>query len=80
MQLWPRFVTASPDVDVNESVLRQAERVLAEGRSAEDVLVPLKDRGANAIASIRALQRLLGASVADAQQLVRERQAWREMR
>jgi hypothetical protein len=54
--------------------------MLAEGGSTDDILAFSKDRGADAIGSIRALQRLLGVSVAEAQQLLRDSDVWREMR
>lgn len=65
---------------VSEAVLREAQAMLATGRSVEEVLAYLKGEGANAIASIRALQRLLGVTVPEAQQILHDSETWREMR
>jgi hypothetical protein len=65
--------------NVSGVTLEQAQRMLAEGRSVEQVLAFLKSQGANAIASIRALQQLLGIDVPEAQRLLHESDVWREM-
>jgi hypothetical protein len=54
--------------------------MLAGGGSNDDVLAYLKREGGNAIASIKALQQLLGVSMAEAQQILHDSDAWRGMR
>jgi hypothetical protein len=65
---------------VDEATFIEAKELVATGRPVEDLLTLLKDRGANAIASIRILQLLLGVTAAEAQQLVYDSEAWKEMR
>jgi hypothetical protein len=65
---------------VSEATLRQAQAMVAAARSVEGVLAFLRGEGANAIASIRALQQLLGITVPEAQQLLHGSETWRDMR
>ena len=65
---------------LSDATLREAERMLSEGGTAEGVLVFLQRSGANAIASIRALVRLLGVSVPEAQEILYESETWRDTR
>ena len=66
--------------NIAAAVLEKAEGMVAEGRSTEEVLAFLKRSGANAIASIRALQRLFNISVPEAQEMLHKSESWREMR
>ena len=65
---------------LEESVLLQAAGMASQGSSTEEVLVFLKASGANAIASIRALQRVYGFSTSEAQLTLQESETWRSMR
>jgi hypothetical protein len=65
---------------VSQEAIQEAKHLVDEGGSVEDVLRVLKAAGANAIASIQALQDLLGVSTAEAQQLLHDSDTWRGMR
>lgn len=65
---------------LSEDTLQAAREMLSQGNSTEEILAFLKKRGANAIASIHALQALFNLSAAEAQQRLYDSEAWRDMR
>jgi hypothetical protein len=64
---------------LSDAAYREAEAILEARGTVEDVLRHLKANGANAIASIRALERLLGLTVPEAQQALAESETWSDM-
>ena len=65
---------------VSGQTLAEARAMVSSGATVEEILRLLKDRGANAIASIRAIEVLLGLSTREAQRALYESESWRDMR
>src|SRR3954467_9430568 len=63
----------------HEQLLRSARQMQLRGRSVEEILVSLRDEGASAMESIKAMRELLGISLGAAKDLVHHSHAWSEL-
>ena len=63
-----------------KQLLRSARQMQLRGRSVEEILVSLRDEGASAMESIKAMRELLGISLGEAKDLVHHSHAWSDLR